>query len=403
MNRIDARKNAQNGVAKGPNLSVRPTQGAGATPAIPVSALGSAALKLVDTQPAHLAPRPTVRFIPSMRAAAGVASFQNAATAAGLSFLQMSQIGRRRRAKSETTDEMMAFHLVGTVEQCLSELARHQANHPGRTFVVLGEDEPQLVDACLQAGARGFIPTSYSPGAMGAALTLVREGQIFRPTRNACAPSPLPSSTVAEVGLECDRGMRDYHLTKVEREVLALAAKGHTNHEIAQRRGGREGTIKVHMNHIFTKLNVRTRCEAIAVYLQMHNVDPDELQRMESGTMDMKWLLSTMTHMHCKQGTVLFRRGDEGDRIYFLQHGSVNLQEFGVDMVANDLFGEIGVFAPGHKRSATAVCKTDADLFTLSFDEVRRCYFLNPQFAFYIMYLVTRRLMADRERTRGGR
>lgn len=211
-----------------------------------------------------------------------------------------------------------------------------------------------------------------------------------------------PASRPRHSGAVPEHGIGDYRLTKVEREVLALAAKGLTNYEIAQRRGGREGTVKVHMNHIFNKLHVRSRCEAIAIYLQLQNVDPDELRKAEAGTMDMKWLLSTMTHQHFRKGTVLFRKGDAGDRIYYIQRGVVSLQEISVDMAPGDLFGEIGIFAPEHKRTATVVCKTDADFFTLSFDEVRRCYFLNPQFAFYVMYLVTRRLMADRERLRGA-
>jgi two-component system, NarL family, nitrate/nitrite response regulator NarL len=199
-----------------------------------------------------------------------------------------------------------------------------------------------------------------------------------------------------------DASVKDYGLTQVEAEVLALTAQGLSNYEVAQRRGSSEGTVKVHMNRIFTKLKVRSRCEAIAFYLQLNNVDPEELRRAQAGHMDMKWLLSTMTHERHPKGTVLFRSGDVGDKIYYLQRGIVALKEIGVDMEPHALFGEIGVFAPEHRRTCTALCKTHVDLFTLTFEEVRRCYFLNPQFAFYVMYLVTQRLMADRDRVRTG-
>ncbi|MSQ59250.1 MAG: hypothetical protein EXR36_06290 [Betaproteobacteria bacterium] len=113
-----------------------------------------------------------------------------------------------------------------------------------------------------------------------------------------------------------DASVKDYGLTQVEAEVLALTAQGLTNFEVAQRRGSSEGTVKVHMNRIFTKLKLRSRCEAIAFYLQLNNVDPEELRRAQTGHMDMKWLLSTMTHERHPKGTVLFRHGDVGDKIY---------------------------------------------------------------------------------------
>lgn len=199
-----------------------------------------------------------------------------------------------------------------------------------------------------------------------------------------------------------DASVEDYGLTQVQAEILALTAQGLTNFEVAKRRGSSEGTVKVHMSRIFTKLKVRSRCEAIAFYLHLNNVGPEELRRAQSGHMDMKWLLATMTHERHSKGTVLFRHGDVGDKIYYVQRGIVGLKEIDVEMEPHALFGEIGVFAPEHRRTCTAVCKTPVDLFTLTFEEVRRCYFLNPQFAFYVMYLITQRLIADRDRVRTG-
>ena len=212
-----------------------------------------------------------------------------------------------------------------------------------------------------------------------------------------------PRGVRGEQAWRFDASVKDYGLTQVQAEILALTAKGLTNFEVAKRRGSSEGTVKVHMNRIFTKLKVRSRCEAIALYLQLNNVDPEELRRAETGHMDMKWLLATMTHEHHPKGTVLFRFGDVGDKIYYVQRGIVGLREIGVNMEPQALFGEIGVFAPEHRRTCTAVCKTHVDLFTLTYEEVRRCYFLNPQFAYYVMYLVTQRLMADRDRVSGVR
>ena len=50
-------------------------------------------------------------------------------------------------------------------------------------------------------------------------------------------------------------------LTPTEERVVALAAEGLTNAQIAERLFVAPGTVKVHLGHIFTKLGVATRAE----------------------------------------------------------------------------------------------------------------------------------------------
>ena len=51
-------------------------------------------------------------------------------------------------------------------------------------------------------------------------------------------------------------------VTPREAEVLRLIRQGLTNREIAQQLFISEATVKVHVHHIFEKLNVRSRTEA---------------------------------------------------------------------------------------------------------------------------------------------
>ena len=52
-------------------------------------------------------------------------------------------------------------------------------------------------------------------------------------------------------------------LTSREREVLALIGRGRTNGEIAAELFVSEGTVKTHINHLFTKLRLRDRAAAV--------------------------------------------------------------------------------------------------------------------------------------------
>ncbi|MFN2202495.1 MAG: response regulator transcription factor [Caldilineaceae bacterium] len=53
-------------------------------------------------------------------------------------------------------------------------------------------------------------------------------------------------------------------LSAQEQEVLSLIATGLTNREIAERLTVTLGTVKAHINHVFGKLGVRNRVEAVS-------------------------------------------------------------------------------------------------------------------------------------------
>lgn len=57
-------------------------------------------------------------------------------------------------------------------------------------------------------------------------------------------------------------------LTEREHEVVQLMAKGFSNHEIATALFISEGTVKFHVNHILSKLNVNDRTQAVITALK---------------------------------------------------------------------------------------------------------------------------------------
>lgn len=59
----------------------------------------------------------------------------------------------------------------------------------------------------------------------------------------------------------------DSTLTQREHEVLALVVEGKRNKEIAQELVLSEATVENHLHHIFEKLGVATRTQAVIYYL----------------------------------------------------------------------------------------------------------------------------------------
>jgi LuxR family transcriptional regulator, maltose regulon positive regulatory protein len=62
-------------------------------------------------------------------------------------------------------------------------------------------------------------------------------------------------------------------LSEREVEVLSLVAEGHSNAEIATELYLSVGTVKAHVHHIFGKLLVRNRSQAVARARELHLLD----------------------------------------------------------------------------------------------------------------------------------
>ena len=112
------------------------------------------------------------------------------------------------------------------------------------------------------------------------------------------------------------------------------------------------------------------------------------------GDCSMEWLIPYMQSRTLKKG-VLFRKGDAADEMYMLLKGSIRLMDVGVTIHPGTVIGEIGIFAPSRQRMDTAICESDVEVATISNDRVRQLYHQNPKFGFYLINLVTDRLLQN--------
>ncbi len=130
---------------------------------------------------------------------------------------------------------------------------------PPRVLMLTTFDVDEYVWDALRAGASGFLLKDTPPRELSNAIRVVADGQaLLAPSvtrrlldelsRLSVLPKPNP-------GLSA--------LTDRELEVLQYLARGRSNAEIAKGLFVSETTIKTHVSHILTKLELRDRVQAV--------------------------------------------------------------------------------------------------------------------------------------------
>lgn len=123
-----------------------------------------------------------------------------------------------------------------------------------------------------------------------------------------------------------------------------------------------------------------------------------EIARATGDSPASQWLLPHMHRRPFKAGEVLFRKGDAADNLIYVASGELKLEEIGRKIGPGELIGEIGLFAPGRTRTQTLVCETDGEIYHMTDKMVFRLYYQDPKLGFYLMRLVTERLLRDVQR-----
>lgn len=162
--------------------------------------------------------------------------------------------------------------LVDGIEATRRLLAR---DSEARVLVLTTFDLDEYVYEALRAGASGFLLKDAPPEHLIAAVRTVAAGDsLLAPsiTRRLIEhyvrkPAPAPR---AVSGVDA--------LTPREAGVLGLIGRGLTNGEIAQELVVSEATVKTHVAHIFDKLDLRDRAQAVVYAYESGLVQPG-LQR----------------------------------------------------------------------------------------------------------------------------
>lgn len=133
-----------------------------------------------------------------------------------------------------------------------------------RVVMLTYSDAPDIIRAALEAGATGYLvhgqfrPEDLVSCVLGAAEgSAVMSAAALTALREALTAVPeVAAPTRPDVGL-----------SERETEVMELIARGMTNGQIARECYLSEKTVKNHVNHIFAKLGVGSRAEAVSLWL----------------------------------------------------------------------------------------------------------------------------------------
>jgi DNA-binding NarL/FixJ family response regulator len=135
-------------------------------------------------------------------------------------------------------------------------------------------DMDEYVYDALRAGASGFLLKDVPPEQLVAGIRAVASGDAL------LAPS-VTRRVIEEFVRRPPASVRTLppklsELTARELEVLKLIARGRSNAEIAKELFVSETTVKTHVGHVLTKLDVRDRVQAVVLAYESGLVEPGE-------------------------------------------------------------------------------------------------------------------------------
>jgi DNA-binding NarL/FixJ family response regulator len=140
-----------------------------------------------------------------------------------------------------------------------------KAKHPAIEILIftIFDDEEKVIDA-VRAGAAGYLLKGAPTDKIVEAIKEVKGGgTVIQPNlaRRLLKHFAVPVQSGPERKLQVEPPSRP--LSEREQEILQLIAKGVSNAEAAAVLGVSRATIRTHLEHIYQKLEVTNRVEAV--------------------------------------------------------------------------------------------------------------------------------------------
>ena len=121
------------------------------------------------------------------------------------------------------------------------------------------EDNDRIFGA-LKAGASGYLLKRAAPDSILAAIQEVKQG-------GAPMSSQIARCVVQSFRETPSNPHKEDKLSQREEEILQQLSQGYSTKEIADRSSISVNTVRTHLQHIYDKLHVRSRTEAVLKYM----------------------------------------------------------------------------------------------------------------------------------------
>ncbi len=163
----------------------------------------------------------------------------------GAAFRFASDLGGTIRQLDESVSLVMVDLDMPGMNGAASIVRLRRLGRSTPLLVVSANNDRATVEACLEAGADGYLTKSSESGEILKAVKAVLAGHSYRP-RDAAGPGdPLVE-----------------HLSRRQIELLGLLAEGLSNRQIAERMHLSEGTVKQYVSQLLQILDVDNRTQA---------------------------------------------------------------------------------------------------------------------------------------------
>ncbi len=143
---------------------------------------------------------------------------------------------------------------------------------PVPVVILTMSDSEQDLTRAIRAGARGYLLKDMSPEEVVDGIRRIASGELV----------VAPAMTIKMINILRGEQPTPEHknplklLTEREREILQLLSRGESNKSIANSLSISYDTVKQHVRHILTKLNLSSRVKAAVLFTSQQQTDHNE-------------------------------------------------------------------------------------------------------------------------------